>query len=207
MNHIDNMANQVIKFLKTKHIKDMLDYFNSNNLNGWEKWLQFEIGKFLDINQYPMDLECSYSRDKRKNKIKQINRLDIVCRKVNTNTDYFLGIELKINQYPEYSIKPLLEDLKGIQEITKKDWEFRSIAGIAFYSHDIIYNRNYSKYKELVNKLNKKKLCKLLTISGWECLIISWNASNISDKNNIRLEYSSFIKKILNLASDSDIII
>jgi len=67
----------------------------------------------------------------------------------------------------ELLIKYLLKDLTNVKLIKRREWELRSVIGVAFYSHEIFENtKQHSKYKKYIDFLNTNKMAKISAIPG-----------------------------------------
>lgn len=211
-----DFVNELENLLKTAHVRDMLkfmsitncDYYGKCNekYNGWEKWFQFELAKYLSKYDCKTDWEKSFCIDGRTKTPKSTNRLDLIYRVRNHSSEYFVGVELKVNVFPQYAIKELIKDLCNIGYIKLSDWNLRSVIGVAFYSDYIMKNtKDYSKYKQFVENLKKAGKINIIRICGWHCFVIKWEASNLNDYKNTRTQYKKYMGKFSEIAKKHNI--
>lgn len=194
MSQLEKFVGTYNSFLKQKHIKEMLFILNENKLSGWEKWIQFELFKYLSIQENEVYPECSYCIDGRCNTEKDINRLDIVYRNKSHRTDLYNGIELKVHYCSEYAIGGIITDMFAVNTIAPSEWEFRSILGVACYSVENMDGKSdATKYKAIINSLIKDGAAKIIeNIAGWYFLVLYWEADNLSDTYEMKNSYKEF---------------
>ncbi|ORJ57512.1 hypothetical protein [Geothermobacter hydrogeniphilus] len=206
----------IISFLsmlgdKGQHYHSFLKFLANEERSGWEKWIQFEL--IRHINSQDKNHEFYWEdRYKLNGKTKKTKQLDLVYRPLNFTADKYVGIELKVQRYIEYSVNGILKDLYWLskitiretsrQEETRDSWNFRSILGIAFFSKPSEDNKRQSKYREFIKQLEEERLATLTEeIPGWYAVVINWQArSPKEDNSKLKESYINFYKKIRHFA-------
>jgi len=159
------------------------------------KWLQFELIKELVNADHDVFWEDGYPINL-PDKSKKL--LDITCRPKNTAKDCYVGIELKIQRWQEYSVRGVIKDLYWPQKIRANYWDFRAIVGVSFFKNIEKPGLRYSKF---ISELEQMGMAKVLRdISGWTCLIIYWGTDSLSQLAvDNKKSYVKFYKKISEL--------
>jgi len=202
----NDFCNDIQCILRKRHIKKMLGILNEQQSGGWEKWFQLELVRYYHDLEHEPHWECGFEKSLQHNPEKLINRLDLVYRKKNTNNNYYNGVEIKVQRFPQYSIKGILTDLTGVSHIKSSNWELRAVTGLSIYATDIIESvSDNSRYKSFVRRLISSKRAKVLKCNGWSCLILGWEANNISTPSTMKKEYQEYIRSIGEIASKYDI--
>ena len=205
---MNNEKNYLIKILEEASkgtLKNRLDFFSKYDkkpLQRWENWFQMEL-LYLLVHSGVKDawFEDRYSHDKRtklpysKLGFAQAS-IDIVYRRPNTISHLYTGIELKVQNHPEHSIKGSLVDLLRIGSIVSSEWAFRAIFSISIYLHE-----TSSKYIALAREMEGD----IINIGPYKAAIIGWEASSASEatldsyKQWLALLKQEFKKKKINL--------
>jgi len=195
MTEYEFFINAFVEFSKNKAIKKKVKYFYTNEITAWEKWLQLEFMYFLDEQKdIEIYVEDQFNRDKR-SASKWINRVDLTYRRPKTSSDFYVGLELKINKFPECSIKQAIEDdLYGLSEILPNEWPFRAIISVAIYQRNA---RKKSKYIDLVGDIGT-----ILKLGDFDVAVICWE-SEVLEKAS-RDSYKQWLKKKMPLTSSNN---
>ena len=172
------------EFSEIDAIRKKVAYFHEKEITAWEKWLQLELMFFLESKGIKIWIEDQYDRDKR-SAIKNLNRVDLTYRRPNTFSDLYVALELKINNYPEYSIKKAIEeDLYGLAEIRPNDWEFRAVISVAIYRVE----REQSKYIDLIDEIGTH-----MNLGEYRVAIFGWESPSLSGAT--RQNYKQWLRE------------
>ena len=187
MNSTETICDAIENITKNKHRRAMLNYFHVNGIERWETWLQLEIAKYMSENLVQNCwIESKYEIDRRTQSENKHRHIDLVFRTPNSSTVYYGAVEMKVRNYPEYSIGNVMKDLRSIAQIKRSNWEFRSVHALAIFLHPTA-----SSYRERAEKLGE-----IVNLGPYTCAVFGWESPGLGDAN--QEAFGDWVHKTLN---------
>ena len=191
--------------------KDYFEYFSTNEMTGWEKWLQIELALQLSkTGESKIEEAFGYHmgvlRPASKLKFKKCF-IDITFRVKNAQIKNIGAIELKVTN-SQSGLRAALSDLHKISAIRPKSWKFRSVTAILIHPT----KEKQTKFTNIKNDLINNKLyaceslsCETMRIpnSKFELIMIGWEKS--SNKDMTIYSYKKWIKNVRSIFKNHNV--
>lgn len=180
------IATELKKIFKKKKY---FEYFEKNNMHGWEKWLQIELATALDkrgISQIEAPKKYHMGKLKPLSKVRfKKCFVDVVFRIRNAQIKSQGAIELKVTNSAS-GLRAALSDLIKIGAIKQNEWDFRSVTAILIFQE----HQRDTKFEKIKKHLLAHDLLvkESLTTSilripntGYQALLINWDKNLTKD--------------------------
>lgn len=122
-------------FFRKKSIKDTIKIIDSQNITGWEKWLQIELAKFFQDHSDVSDWrrECRYMLDKRTSRNRESCTVDFSLKQKYKQS--WIALEVKQINSPASCIKYMQKDLLKIRQIKNSQDDIRTVWCLGIHKH------------------------------------------------------------------------
>jgi len=122
------------QFIKNKLIKEKLRYICKNQINDWEKWLQFELQHYMsNLDGIMVNREIEAFPDNRKLKDRYNMFIDVAFRKKRTRQNAYIFLELKCTKDVQPLINGFEKDIIKINAIKSCILDQRSFWCVGFH--------------------------------------------------------------------------
>ena len=188
MSSTETICDALEKIGKNKHRRAMLDFFCENGVERWETWLQLEMAKYMSDNlAQNWWIESKYEVDRRTQSEKKHRHIDLVFRTPNSSTVHYGAVEMKVRNYPEYSIGNVMKDLRTIAQIKRAQWNFRSVHALAIF----LYSNTSSSYRARAEELGE-----IVNLGPYTCAVFGWESPGLGDANQVA--FGAWVNQALN---------
>lgn len=177
------------RFFGRTSIKKRFAYFETQHCTQWEIWLHIELSMFLAELGAELILESAYTYHQKKT-TKGSNRLDLAFRLQGTDSNRFIGLEIKQNLHKGSVVRAAIQDLKNAGKLLQTEWDLRAVFALVIFRPEA----GQSSHEETLEALGARAI---RIDNHYRALLFGWEGAPRDSEADLRLQYNEWCKSEL----------